>query len=152
MPYDDLESDGTVRRHGFSREVISRRLAESFALSERHLKDAQVAGLSVDAKHNIAYAAARVLAEAVMLAEGFRPGRTIGTHVAVFAFLKLVGQGIWGQYADYFDACRRKRNVAQYEMAGTISEKEANDLTEAASRFSEQARTWLAQHHLKLMD
>jgi len=152
MPYSELASDGTVRRHSFTPQVVSRRLAESFALTERHLKDAQVADLSVDAKHNIAYAAARVLAEAVMLAEGFRPGRTIGTHVAVFAFLKLVGQGIWAQYADYLDACRRKRNVAEYEMAGTISEKEANDLTEAATRFSEQARTWLGQHHHELMD
>ena len=36
---------------------------------------------------------------------------------------------------DYLDNCRRKRNVSEYDAAGTISEKEVNDLLAFETEF-----------------
>ena len=36
---------------------------------------------------------------------------------------------------DYFDACRRKRNVVDYDASGEVSEAEAREIYEEAVRF-----------------
>ncbi len=139
-----LVAKGIIRGHDFSPHVVSRRITEAGALAERHLEDAAVDGLSDDAAHNLAYAAARVMAEALMLSEGYRPGHAIGGHAAVFAFLKVCAQGRWKKQALYFDMSRRKRNVAEYEMTGTIAHRDAAELLETATEFVQQVKTYLA--------
>ena len=40
-------------------------------------------------------------------------------------------------FAEYFDACRVKRNVIDYDRAGGISEGEADKLLNEVRRFKE---------------
>ena len=86
-------ADDTVRAHGLTATETAKRLQEMEQVARRHLADADAPGLSPDGKHNLAYTAGRVAAEMVMVAEGFRAGRGMGKHVAVFAFLTVAANG-----------------------------------------------------------
>ena len=50
--------------------------------------------------------------------------------------------------ADYFDQCRGKRNLSDYDRAGEISEKEAVELLKEAKA---SVLEWLKKQHPKLM-
>jgi uncharacterized protein (UPF0332 family) len=149
MLYTSLLADDTIRRHDLLTEDVALRLDEVMSLAERHLSDAVSGTISVEARHNIAYAAARVIAEAVMLAEGYRPGRRMGKHAAVFRFLAVAGEGRWNAEAGYFDRARKKRNESEYERTGTISEHEMTEIISEATRFLADVSAWLAAAHLE---
>jgi uncharacterized protein (UPF0332 family) len=39
------------------------------------------------------------------------------------------------ELADYFDACRSKRNITDYDYAGVVSKKETEELIKEAEQF-----------------
>lgn len=51
----------------------------------------------------------------------------------------------------YFDACRRKRNQVDYDVAGIVSEAEADELLRKATNFYADVERWIAAHHPALM-
>ena len=53
--------------------------------------------------------------------------------------------------ATYLDACRRKRNIAQYDHADSISLAESQALRAAARELQEQVVAWLAEMHPELL-
>ncbi|MBM3497869.1 MAG: hypothetical protein FJX74_04275 [Armatimonadetes bacterium] len=145
MTYDALRADGTVRDHGHTPEETAQRLREMEQVARRHLADAGATGLSSDAKHNLACAAGRVAAEMVMVAEGYRAGRKMGKDAAVFAFLGSAAEGKWSDEAAYFDKRRERRNVSEYEQAGTISPSEADTVLRESGRLLEDVLAWLGE-------
>ena len=147
MLYIGLLADDTIRRHDLLIEDVALRLAEVLSLAERHLQDAASDTISVEAKHNVAYAAARVVAEAVMLAEGYRPGRRMGKHAAVFRFLAVACGGRWSAQARYFDSARKKRNESEYERTGTVTLHEMSGVIAEATRFLADVTAWLLAAH-----
>lgn len=52
---------------------------------------------------------------------------------------------------DYFDQCRGKRNLSDYDRAGEISENEAVELLKEAKAFRVTVLEWLKKQHPKLM-
>jgi hypothetical protein len=52
---------------------------------------------------------------------------------------------------DYLDNCRRKRNVSEYDTAGTVSEKEVNDLLALVLNFKNQVEGWLKENYPDLI-
>ena len=50
-------------------------------------------------------------------------------------------------YSDYFDGCRSKRNITDYDRAGEITEGEAKELFTEASAFLKAVKTWLEHQH-----
>lgn len=142
MRYEVLLANDTIRAHGHTAAEVAKRLQEMEHVARRHLADAQAPGLSPDAKHNLAYTAGRVAAEMVMTAEGYRAGRAMGKHAAVFIFLRVAAKGKWSVEADYFDRRRRSRNVSEYERAGTISPTEADRVAHAAQRLLDEVCAW----------
>lgn len=50
-------------------------------------------------------------------------------------------------YADYFDACRRKRNRIDYEYAYVATENEATELLGKAREFQQLVEKWIASRH-----
>ncbi len=52
--------------------------------------------------------------------------------------------------ADYFDMCRTKRNITDYDRAGEISKHEANELWRVVKNFKQEVEDWLRQHYPKL--
>jgi hypothetical protein len=104
-------------------------------LAAQHLRDAAQDVVSLDARYALAYGAVRLAAETVMLVEGYRPGRGPGAHAAVFAFLRHTSDDDWSGAAAYYDAVRRKRNVAEYERSGQVTVDELDELLTEAKAF-----------------
>lgn len=48
---------------------------------------------------------------------------------------------------DYFESCRSKRNITDYDRAGEISKREAEELVSEVRVFKEELIKWVAAHH-----
>ncbi len=51
------------------------------------------------------------------------------------------------QLADYFDSCRVKRNIADYDYAGIASESEVKELIKEAESFAREILKWLKKNY-----
>jgi uncharacterized protein (UPF0332 family) len=50
-------------------------------------------------------------------------------------------------YSDYFDRCRRKRNVIDYDDAFVATETEAKEIVTKAKEFVGVVEQWIAKNH-----
>lgn len=107
----------------------------------RSLKDATAAGLSADARFMMAYDAARTLSLLVVRASGYRP-RAVGAHYNTFLALE-VADPAFAKLSAYFDGCRIKRNSCEYDLAGAISDTDADGLLKAVQQFATDAEAWI---------
>ena len=136
-----------VRRYATSR----RELDDLRAVIERDLKDAALPGLSPERMFATAYNAALQLAKMALACAGYRVAFGPGHHQTTFEAVKLVGLGRkCAKHADYFDTCRRKRNVLDYDAANVISDTEAKELVQKAAEFRQLIEGWMKQHHPNL--
>ena len=116
------------------------------AVVARDLKDAALPDLSSDRRFAIAYNAVLQLATMVIACSGYRV-RGSGHHHTTFEALELaIGPSIT-TYAVYFDTCRRKRNLVEYDLANGVTETEARELVEKAHEFHQLVEVWIAQHY-----
>lgn len=146
MSLELWKQNGWLREHKTSPEEV----ASILALVDRDLTDATRQEVSTDWRFNIAYNAGLQLATLVLYAAGYRAGRGESKHYRVIQSLTLVmGEGFSGMSA-YLDNCRRKRNVSEYDAAGTISEKEAADLLQTVQVLRDDVLTWLKNNRAEL--
>ena len=115
------------------------------AVVARDLKDAALPNLSVDRRFAIAYNAVLQLATMAIACTGYRV-RGVGHHHTTFEALELAMGPSITAHAVYFDTCRRKRNLVDYDVANIITETEAMELLEKAHEFDQLVETWIAQH------
>lgn len=57
--------------------------------------------------------------------------------------MKIIMGKRYYDLANYFDACRSKRNVTDYDYAGIISDTEAKELIVDAERFLKIVLDWV---------
>ena len=98
---------------------------------ERDLADARNTSVSADWQFGIAYNAALKLCTILLYASGYRPEKNLA-HYRTLQSLPLILGTDRDDDADYLDACRAKRNTAEYDVAGTVSPSEADELREFA--------------------
>jgi hypothetical protein len=48
---------------------------------------------------------------------------------------------------DLLDAFRRRRNIIDYDRAGTVSQQEANEMYTLASELRNNVESWLRTNH-----
>jgi len=119
-------------------------------VADRDLKDASVAAISLDRRFIITYQAVFQLATILLAASGFRTAGA-GRHWVTFKVLpELLGSEIQN-LSDYFDQCRNKRNLSDYDRAGEISRDEAEELLREAKKFRSIVLSWLKAHHARLL-
>jgi len=53
--------------------------------------------------------------------------------------------------AFYLDACRKKRNMAEYDYVGVVAEVDAAELIEFAEELKEEVLAWLQKKHSELL-
>jgi hypothetical protein len=140
---EDLLANGRLKRHRPS-AAESRDL---LAVADRHLRDASLSQLSDDGRFTAAYGAVLALATMVIGASGYRVGRVPGHHRLTIDLLPVLLGARESTRASYFDACRRKRNQADYERAGAATTAEVEALIEAASEFRHDVLRWLESDH-----
>lgn len=113
------------------------------ALVGRDLADANVDGLSADRKYATAYNAALQAANMAIACAGYRVTAKTGHHKITFYSANLaLGTGAT-KYADYFETCRRKRNVIDYTRSHVATETEAKEIVEQATQFVEFVESWI---------
>ena len=114
----------------------------------RSLNDVKASGLSADARFIMAYDAARTLSLIIVRAAGYRP-RAVGGHYNTFVALETVDPA-FAALSTYFDGCRIKRNASEYDIAGGVSETDADGLLKTVQQFRIDAEVWVKTHHPKL--
>lgn len=125
-----------------------REIQDLLGVADRDLHDCQAQGLSADWRLNIAYNAALQLATAALAAAGYRAARE--SHH--FRVIQALEHTIAADQAllDQFEAFRKKRNLGNYERAGTISDQEATAMIDLARRLRTTVETWIRTNHRKL--
>jgi hypothetical protein len=124
-------------------------IANLLAIVDRDLSDCRTKGLSPDWRLNIAYNAALQAATVALAAEGYRATRD-AHHYRVIQSLDLTIDAD-EELVTALDGFRKKRNVGDYERAGTISDKEADEMEKLAVQVSKMVRAWLKEHHSNLI-
>jgi hypothetical protein len=146
MSLEGWKEIGWLREH----ETSSTEISGIMALVERDLSDAGREEISTDWRFNIAYNAGLQLATAVLYASGYRAGKGESKHYRTIQALPLIMGPEFVPVKDYLDNCRRKRNVSEYDTAGTVSEKEADELLKTTQKLKDQVEKWLEENHPEL--
>jgi hypothetical protein len=116
-------------------------IANLLALSDRDLAACQVEKLPADWRFVIAYNSGLQAATAALAAAGYRATRD-NHHYRVIQSLEFTiapGSEVIGA----FDGFRKKRNVSSYDLAGAVSDAEADEMFELATRLRKDAETWI---------
>jgi hypothetical protein len=115
------------------------------------LADAAVKELSDDRRFAIAYSAALQAAKMAIASEGYRLAATPGHHRLMFEAAGLALGPSAGRSLGFFDVCRRKRNVIDYDRTLVVTKTEAEEIVAEAQAFLELVEKWIAAHHPKLV-
>ena len=124
-----------LRSHRVQAHATSHRELEGLrAVVGRDLKDARVPGLSTDRQFATAYNAVLQLAKMAIACAGYRVVGA-GHHQTTFEAVELALGASVANLASYFDTCRRKRNILDYDNAQVVTETEAQELVQKAEEF-----------------
>ena len=145
MSLKQWADNGWLRPH----ESSSQEITGLLAIVERDLSDAE-GDISADWRFGIAYNAALKLCIVLLHASGYRPEKNL-QHYRSIAALPLILGDEWKDEADYLDTCRRKRNIAEYEMAGVASQQDATELVDFVKELRQEVWDWLKKNHSKLL-
>ena len=139
MNWNDLLTSRRLERHTTSSAELNA-LREAVA---RDLKDAELAGLTHDRQFAITYNAVFLLGKMVLACAGYR-ALAPAHHQTTFDALPLAMGAAEKTRARYFQTCRRKRNIVDYDSASGASETEAAELLAAADSFRDDVERWIA--------
>lgn len=117
------------------------------ALVARDLADSRVTGLSADRRFATAYNAALQSANMAIACAGYRVSAKSGHHRVALDSVKLAVGRTVDKFADYFERCRRKRNIIDYARSQVATESEANEIVREATQFCEFVEAWIAVRH-----
>lgn len=138
-------ANGWLRPHQTTRTQV----ADLLAIVERDLEDS-ARDLSPDWQFGIAYNAVLKLCTILLYASGYRPEKNLA-HYRTLAALPLILGDSRKDDADYLDACRAKRNTAEYDAAGTVTQSEADELRTFARELRTAVIAWLKANHPTLI-
>ena len=143
MSLSEWERNGWLKPHSTSREEVQNLLK----IIERNLQDCQVENVSEDWRFAIAYNAALQCCTVALYCSGYKPARGQSEHYRVIQSLPLTLGSDYEELYHYLNACRAKRNVSDYDAAGTISKGEVAELISSARELYSDLRKWLQNHY-----
>jgi hypothetical protein len=145
MTWTQLLANNEVQQHRTSNNELDKLRA----VIARDLGDASLDGISADRRFATAYNAALQAAKMAIACAGYRVVGA-GHHRMSFEVLRLVLGKPVGHFSDYFDRCRRKRNVIDYDDAFVASETEAAEIVTKAKELVLLVENWIAAAHPSL--
>lgn len=144
MSLKQWATNGWLKPHKTNRKQI----LDLWAIVERDIEDA-AEDVSADWKFGIAYNAVLKLCTILLYAEGYRTESNLAHYRTLQAMPLILGKEAQAD-ADYLDACRMKRNTAEYDAAGRVSKEEAKELIAFAKELKTTVSKWLETHHKNL--
>lgn len=145
MTLNDWLEKGWLVRHRPDR----REIRELLGIADRAISDAQVKGISADARLSIAHNAALQVAIAALAATGYRAGHEAHHYRAIQSLAFTIGAST--DLIDQLDSFRKKRNISDYERAGAVSEQEAKEMLTLAKTLRKTVTAWLKKNHTELV-
>jgi len=130
MSWKKLQAEGKVRAHKASKKELD----ELRAVIARDLEDAAIQELSDDRRFATAYNAALQASKMAVLCAGYQLASTPGHHRLTFEAARLALGASASGYLDFFEACRRKRNLIDDDHASV-------QLIQRQKRLSRKRRT-----------
>jgi hypothetical protein len=124
-------------------------IANLFAISDRDLEACQTRNLPADWRFAIAYNAALQAATAALTAAGYRASRDSHHHRVIQSLEFTLAPE--RKMIDTFDSFRKKRNMSSYDVAGSVSDKEAHEMFELAAALRAKVEGWIGKNHPKLL-
>jgi hypothetical protein len=132
-------------QHKTSPEEITNLLG----ISDRDLAACQVKQLPADWRFAIAYNAGLQAATAALAAAGYRAARD-NHHYRVIQSLEFT-TAPGRKLIDIFDSFRKKRNISSYNVAGSVSDKEADEMLKLATSLRADVESWIRATHPALL-
>ena len=146
MSLQQWAADGWLKAHRTSAQEVGNLLA----IVRRDLADAGQPRISADWRFGIAYNAALKLCTILLYAEGYRPAQSLAHYRTLQALPRILGQE-HAKDATYLDACRAKRNTAEYDCVGGATDDDASELIEYAKELERVVLQWLKAEHPSLL-
>lgn len=137
MSLQSWRQNSWLVQHATSPEEITNLLG----LSDRDLAACQVKQLPADWRFAIAYNAGLQAATAALAAAGYRATRD-NHHYRVIQSLEFTTTPD-RRVIDTFDAFRKKRNISSYDLAGSVSDKEADEMLKLAASLRADVEKWI---------
>ena len=145
MSLKDWLKNGWLVEHKTSPAEI----ADLLGVIDRDLDDCKTSGLSADWRLNIAYNAALQSATAALAASGYRAARE-AHHYRVIQSLAYTIEAD-RELITQLDRFRKKRNIGEYDRAGTVSDHEAGGMVALAENLRDDVYTWLRAYYPELL-
>ena len=145
MSLPDWQKNGWLTAH----KSGANELRDLLGVLDRDLKDSAVDDISTDARLGMAYNAALKAGTIALAAAGYRASRD-QPHYRVIQSLSLTIGASAAEIAT-LDAFRKKRNVSDYDRAGTTSEAEVAELRTLATKLRERVVAWVKTNHAELL-
>lgn len=136
-------NEGSLVKH----KTNEKEIADLFRIVARDLKDAQIKELSIDRRFATAYNAALQLCTIIILVSGYRIKAKNGHHLVTILSVPELFGSTHQKRCNFFNACRTKRNITDYDREGEISESELHDLLSEVITFEEEIRFWILKKH-----
>ena len=143
MTWQQLIASNRAKTHKTSKQEID----GLRAVVGRNLKDASMAGFSEDRRFATAYNGVLQLATMVIACAGYRVSGKQGHHENTFLALELAMGSPVTKLAKYFNACRKKRNLVDYNLANVVTETELQELLEKAAEFKVLVEDWIFNNY-----
>lgn len=145
MTLENWQANSWLRQHDSSPQEIR----DLLQIVDRDLEDAQ-RDLSADWRFGIAYNAALKLCTVLLYASGFRAEKNLQHYRTIQALPLILGDKRKND-TDYLDTCRVKRNQAEYDRVGVVSEGEATELIGFVKELRAIVCLWLETEHQELL-
>lgn len=144
MTLKECLEKGFIKKQASSSQEIK----NLFDIVSRDLSDSEV-GVTEDWKFGITYNAALKLATILLRASGYRTSG-LGHHGNTIALIPAILGKHKKDDSEYLDACRKKRNILEYDYVGCVTAKEVKELRDFTYEFKEEVLAWLKENHPEL--
>ena len=146
MSLERYVENSWLRREPTSRQEI----ADQLGIVARSMNDAAVEGISDDLRFYTAFNAVLALANTALRASGYRTTNQQGHHTRTLETLEYT-IGADTKLIRKLLTFSKKRNVASYDSAGSISNQELRDILTTAEELRYTTKSWLRTAHPELL-
>lgn len=122
-----------------------RDIEAKFGVAQRDLDDAANTGISDDTRYRLAYEAMLVVAQAMLLADGYRPASQGSHYYSIESLEHTMGES--RKKIDLLHSFSKKRHICQYDQEGTVSPEEVEAMLKEARRIIRLGVAMLAAKH-----
>ena len=145
MGLRDWAESGWLRPH-----KTGKRRSQASSGSSNAISPMRAATSRQDWRFGISYNAALRLCTILLCAEGYRAERTLQHYRTIQALGLTLGPDRTAD-VEYLEVCRKRRNVIEYDAAGSVSDRDADELVALVVELRQAVVGWLRQRHPELM-